>query len=175
VTVDPTVVPGLLLLALEFVALAAIGYVVARVALQQSDDLAALAQGLVIGPALWGLAVNFVMYFVPGRAGALVAWMAVSALGVTLAYRAPSRLIPSPRTFVSFALAALIIFWGALAVRQTLLIPDFQTHLGLAASIRAGGFPPVLPWNPGQPAPYHYGVDMLIGLLRLRSVPIWPS
>ncbi|MDE2869719.1 MAG: hypothetical protein OXN91_13860, partial [Chloroflexota bacterium] len=171
-TVDPTVVPGLLLLALEFVALAAIGYVVARVALQQSDDLAALAQGLVIGPALWGLAVNFVMYFVPGRAGALVAWMAVSALGVTLAYRAPSRLIPSPRTFVSFALAALIIFWGALAVRQTLLIPDFQTHLGLAASIRAGGFPPVLPWNPGQPAPYHYGVDMLIGLL---TPPIGPD
>lgn len=53
-TVDPTVVPGLLLFALELVALAAIGYVVARVALQQSDDLAALAQGLVIGPALGG-------------------------------------------------------------------------------------------------------------------------
>lgn len=105
------------------------------------------------------------MYLVPGRAGALVAWMAVSALGVVLAYRAPLRLTPSPRTFVGFVLAALIIFWGALAVRQTLLIPDFETHLGLAASIRAGGFPPVLPWNPGQPAPYHYGVDMLIGLL----------
>ena len=153
------------MLALELVALAAIGYVVARVALRQSDDLAALAQGLVIGLALWGLAVNSVMYLVPGRAGALVAWVAVCALGVALAYRAPSRLTPSARTLVGFAGAALIIFWGALAVRQTLLIPDFEAHLGLAASIRAGGFPPVLPWNPGQAAPYHYGVDMLIGLL----------
>ena len=164
-TVDPTVVPGLILLALELVALAAIGYVFARVALRQSDDLAALAQGLVIGLALWGLAVNFVMYLVPGRAGALLAWMALSALGAVLAYRAPSRLTLSPRTLAGFACAVGIIFWAALAVRQTLLIPDFETHLGLAASIRAGGFPPVLPWNPGQPAPYHYGVDMLIGLL----------
>ena len=164
-TVDPTVVPGLVLLSLELVALAAIGYVVARVALQQSDDLAALAQGLVIGLALWGLAVNFVMYLVPGRAGALIAWLAVLVLGVALAYRARSRLALSPRTLVGFAFAALIIFWGALAVRQTLLIPDYEAHLGLAASIQAGGFPPVLPWNPGQPAPYHYGVDLLIGLL----------
>ena len=164
-TVDPTVVPGLALFTLELLALAATGFVVARVALRQSDDLAALAQGLVIGLALWGLAVNFVMYLVPGRAGALVAWAAVSALGVSLAYRAPSRITPSPRTLVGFALAALFLFCGALAVRQTLLIPDFEAHLGLAASIRAGGFPPVLPWNPEQSAPYHYGVDMLIGLL----------
>ena len=35
-TVDPTVIPGLLLLALELLALAAVGYVVARVGLRQS-------------------------------------------------------------------------------------------------------------------------------------------
>ena len=57
---DPTVLPGLLLLTLELAALAAVGFVVARVALRQTDDRLALAQGLVIGPALWGLIVNFV-------------------------------------------------------------------------------------------------------------------
>ena len=53
-TVDPAVVPGLLLLALELLALSAVGYVVARVALRQADNRQALAQGLVIGPALLG-------------------------------------------------------------------------------------------------------------------------
>ena len=62
VTVDPTVIPGLLLLAAELLALAAVGYVVARVALRQTNDLLALAQGLVIGLALWGLIVNFLLH-----------------------------------------------------------------------------------------------------------------
>ena len=34
--------------------LAALGYLVARVALRQTDDRLALAQGLVIGPSIWG-------------------------------------------------------------------------------------------------------------------------
>ena len=164
-TVDPTVIPGLLLLALELLALAAVGYVVARVALRQSNDLLALAQGMVIGPALWGLTVNFVMYLSPGLAGALATWVVVLALAALLAWRSPAVLRLPLRTVAGFAVVALVLFWIALAVRQTLLIPDFEIHLGLAASIRAGGFPPALPWSPGQPAPYHYGVDMLIGLL----------
>ena len=57
--VDPAIVPGLLLLAAELAALAAVGYVVVRVALRQADARAALAQGLVVGPALWGLIVEF--------------------------------------------------------------------------------------------------------------------
>ena len=64
--VDPAVIPGLLLLAAELLALAAVGYVVARVALRQTDHRLALAQGLVIGPALWGLIVNFVLHLLPG-------------------------------------------------------------------------------------------------------------
>ena len=52
--VDPAVLPGLLLLAAELGVLAAVGFVVARVALRQTDERMALAQGLVIGPALWG-------------------------------------------------------------------------------------------------------------------------
>ena len=83
----------------------------------------------------------------------------------------------SPRRFV--------IFWVVLASRQTLSIPDANIHLGLASYFQAGGYPPTLPWNPGQPASYHFGVDMLIGLLappfgpdlafatELLSVYIW--
>ena len=87
-TVDPAVVPGLLLLALELLALAAVGYVAARVALRQSDDRLALAQGLVIGLALWGLIVNFAMHLLPGLAGALAGWITVFGLGAGLAWHA---------------------------------------------------------------------------------------
>ena len=48
-TLDPQVVAGFVLLVMEFLALAAIGYVVARVALRQKDDRLALAQGMAVG------------------------------------------------------------------------------------------------------------------------------
>ena len=39
--------------------------------------------------------------------------------------------------------------------------------------MQAGGaHPPKLPWNPGLPAPYHYGVNLLIGLL---APPVGPD
>ena len=37
-TVDPSAVPGLLFLLAELVALAAVGYVIVRVALRETDD-----------------------------------------------------------------------------------------------------------------------------------------
>ena len=171
-TVDPTVLPGLALLAAEFVALAVVGFVVARVALRQTDDRMALAQGLVIGPALWGLIVNFILHAVPGLAGAIVGWGVTLTLGTVLAWRASVPLRPQGRTLVGFAVAALALFGVALASRQLVGIADPPIHLGLAASIRAGGFPPELPWNPGMPAPYHYGGDLLSGLL---APPVGPD
>ena len=171
-TVDGAVVPGLLLLAAEFIALAAVGYVVARVALRQRDERVALAQGLVVGPAIWGLVVNLVMYALPGLAGVLAAWGITLALGAGLVWRAPGPVRPQLRTTAAFVVAALALFWIALACRQMLSLADWITHLGLAASIQAGGFPPVLSWNPGIPAPYHYGFDMLVGLL---APPVGPD
>ena len=91
-TADPLVVPGLLLLALEVAALAVVGFVVARVALGQGDEGMALAQGLVIGPALWGLIVSFVLHLLPGMAGAIAGWIIVVVLGAGLAWRAPQAL-----------------------------------------------------------------------------------
>ncbi len=164
-TVDPTVLPGLLLLVLELLTLAAIGFVIARVVLRQSDDRMALAQGMVIGPAAWGLLVNFILYLVPGLAGALVAWLIMLTLGVGLAWHARTRLQLPLRTLAGFAVTTLALLWVALAARQLLKIPDDHIHLGLSALIRAGNWPPVIPWNPWIPAPYHYGADMAIGLL----------
>ena len=171
-TVDPAVLPGLLLLAAELGVLAAVGFVVARVALRQTDDRMALAQGLVIGPALWGLIVNVVMHAVPGLAGAIVGWGITLALGAILAWRAPASLRLRGRTLAGFAIGVVALFWAALTSRQLLGIPDATIHMGLAASIRAGGFPPELPWNPGMPAPYHYGSDLLISLL---TPPVGPD
>ncbi len=170
-TVDAAVVPGLLILALELLTLAGVGYVVARVALRQTDARLALAQGLVIGPACWGLIVNFALHLLPGMAGAVAGWVAMLVLGAGLARQAPSRLPLHPRTVAGFAAAALALSWIALAGRQLLTIPDASIHLGLSASIRAGTHPPELPWNPGASVPYHYGVDLLIGLLTPPGGP----
>lgn len=171
-TVALAVLPGLLLLVAELTALAAVGYVVARTVLRQGDARVALAQGLVIGPALWGLIVSIAMHPLPGLAGLLAAWGITLALGVSLVWRAPQPIRPEIRTAAGFVAAVLGIFWVALACRQMLSLADWQLHLGLAASMQAGGFPPVLPWDPGMPAPYHYGFDMLVGLL---APPVGPD
>ncbi len=164
-TVDPTVIPGLLLLGVELLALAALGYVVARVALRQSDDLMALAQAMVIGPAIWGLTANFAMHLARGLAGALAAWAIVGALAAVLAWRSPTLLRLPVRAAVGFSAAALALFWVVLAGRQMLAIPDDINHLTLAAQFRAGGWPPAFAWNPGVSAAYHHGLDLIVGLL----------
>ena len=176
-TVDPAVIPGLLLLAAELTALASVGFVVVRVALRQTDDRMALAQGLVVGPALWGLIVNFVLYAVPGLAGAAVGWGVTLTLGAVLAWRAPDRIRPRPRVVAGIVVAALALFWVALASRQLLTIPDVATHMGLSASIRAGAFPPVRPSGiracltslPLRP------LTCSSGCSRRRSDPTWHS
>ena len=164
-TLDPTVIPGLLLLAAQLIALAAVGYIVVRVVLRQADDRVALAQGLVVGLALWGLLTNFVLYVVPGLAGAAVGWGATVCLGAVLAWRAPCPIRPRPRVAAGFAVVVLALTWAALASRQLLVIPDPPIHLGLAATIRAGGFPPELPWHSDTLVRYHHATDLLVGLL----------
>ncbi len=170
--VEPAVIPGLLLLAAQLATLAAVGYVVVRVALRQSDERAALAQGLVVGPAILGLIANFVLYAVPGLAGAAIAWGITLALGAVLVWRAPLPIRPRPRVAAVFALAVLALLWLTLASRQLLESPDPTLHLGLAAWIRAGGFPPEAPWNPGHLVRYHHGVDLMVGLL---TPPVGPD
>ena len=170
-TVDPSVVPGLLFLLAELVTLAGVGYVIVRAALRETDQRVALAQGLIVGPAIWGLVVNFVMYATPGMAGAVAGWIFVLGLAAVLVWRAPESIRPRLRVAAGFALIALTLFWIALASRQTLGIDDDAIRLGLPASIREGGFPPELPWNPGMTAPYHYGVNLLHGLLAPPSGP----
>ena len=107
-TIDGAVVPGLLFLLAEFAALTAVGYVIARVALRETDDRVALAQGLVVGPAIWGVFVNLVMYALPGMAGAIAGWIFVLALAAVLIWRAPAPIRPRGRTVAVFAAAALI-------------------------------------------------------------------
>ena len=170
-TVDPSVVPGLLFLLAELVALAAVGYVVVRTALRETDDRVALAQGLVVGPAIWGVVVNLVMYALPGLPGAVAGWIFVLGLAAVLIWRAPKPIRPRLPMAAGFALAALALFAVALASRQMLTIPNPYIRIGLSALIRAGGFPPEFPWNPGSPAPYHYGVNLLSGLLAPPSGP----
>ena len=170
-TVDPMVLPGLLLLLAELAVLAAVGYVVARVALRQTDEVMALAQGLVVGPALWGLAVSLVLHLAPGLAGALVGWGVTLSLGAVLAWRARRTVRPPPRVVAGFVVAILAILWVALASRQTMAAVDAYQTLGVGAAIRAGTFPPELSWNPGIPLRYHYGMSMMLGLLAPPDGP----
>ena len=128
-TVDPSVIPGLLFLLAELVALAAIGYVIVRVALRETDDRVALAQGLVVGLAIWGVVVNLVMYALPGLPGAVAGWIFVLALAAVLTWRAREPIRPRLRIAAGFALAALAVFWIALASRQT-WIPSYTGSPG---------------------------------------------
>ena len=171
-TFAPSALPGLLLLAAQMLVLAAVGYVFARGALHQRHALPALAQGLVIGPALWGLLANFILHLIPGLAGALTTWVVTLALAATLARLSATSLRVPARTLAGFSLAALVVFWVALASRQLLSIPDEDIHLAISATIRAGQFPPVLSWIPDQRLPYHYGADLLIALL---TPPVGPD
>ena len=171
-TFSPEVLPGLLIVALEMLALAAVGYVVARVALRQQYAPLALAQGLVIGPAIWGLVANFLFYLLPGPTGALGAWLVTLAFGAWLVWRTPNAWRMPPREVAGFAVAVLVISWVSLAARQLLNTPDPSLRLGLTASIQAGNWPPALPWNPWQPVPYHYGGNLLAALL---APPVGPD
>ena len=170
-TIDGAVVPGLLFLLAEFAALAGVGYVIVRAALRETDDRIALAQGLVVGPAIWGVVVNFTMYALPGLTGAVAGWIFMLALAAVLVWRAAKPVRPRLRVAAGFVIAALAVFAVALASRQTLGEPAPWVYIGLAASIREGGFPPEFPWNPGTPAPYHYGTLLLSGLLAPPSGP----
>ena len=158
---------------LELAALAAVGFVVARVGLRERHDLVALAQGMVIGPALWGLGVSFILYLIPGLAGAVVAWGLVLSLGGVLAWRGGTTVSISWRRLGGFAAVALALCWVTLAARQLMRIPDADLHLGLSAHIQAGGWPPATPWNPDVPVYYHHGVDLLVALLAPPIGPSW--
>lgn len=170
-TVDPFVLPGLALLAAELLALTAIGFVIARVALRQADDVLALAQGMVLGPTLFGLVTSFLLYLIPGMAGAAAGWTVTVATVVLLARRTPTALRIPSRALFGVVVAGLVLAWIALAGRQLLIIPDPSIHLGLAGAMRAGIHPPELPWNPGLSVPYHYGVDLLVALLMPPAGP----
>ena len=170
-TVDLAVFPGLLLLALELLVLGMVGYFIARTALGQDNHLLALAQGPAIGMAVWGLAANFILHAIPGRTGALVTWALLLALSSWIAWRRRTDLPVDRRTAAAFGLAALSVFAVALAARQTLIISDAYIRLGLAAPIQAGIWPPILPWSPWQPVSYHFGADMLVGLMAPPAGP----
>ena len=171
-TIDGAVVPGLLFLLAEFAALAGVGYVIVRVALRETDPRVALAQGLVVGPAIWGVVANLVMCALPGMAGAIAGWVFVLTLAAVLVWRCPEAIRLRLRVAAVFAVATLTLFCIALASRQMLGIPNDYIRVGLSATIRAGGFPPEFPWSPGAPAPYHYGVNLLVGLLT-PPTPTW--
>lgn len=50
---------------------------------------------------------------------------------------------------------------------------DFGLHLSLIRSFSLGNnFPPELPFFPGRPLPYHYGFDLIVGLLERAGIRI---
>ena len=175
-TVEPSVVPGLLFLAGELVALAAIGYVIVRVALRESDDRVALAQGLVVGPAIWGVVVNLVMYALPGLAGA------VPRAGYSCS-RWPPSWYGAPRNRFArgcaqrrgFALATVALFCGRARLPPDCwaIMDDAAIRLGLPASIRAGRVSTRVALEPGN-AQLHTTMAppmLLTGCWPRRGVP----
>ena len=178
-TIDGAVVPGLLFLLAELAALAGVGYVIVRAALRETDDRVALAQGLVVGPAIWGVVVNLVMYALPGMAGAVVGWIFVLALAAVLVWRTPKPIRPRLRMAARFRHRRLWRSSGSRspAARRCDNPGSVGLHLGMAASIREGGFPPEIPWNPWvRRPPYHYGSQPIAWATGAAvQAPIWRS
>ena len=162
---DVTILPGLLILSLELTLLMTSGYIIACISLRQSDSRLALAQGMLIGPALWVLIANYLLHVVPGLAGGYVSLATLVALAIILAWRNPSALRVSLHCLLGFMVAALTLFWLALTSRQLLNIPDEHIHIAIASTIHFGSHPPILAWNPSVDLAYHYGSDMMLGLL----------
>lgn len=150
--IDVTVLPGLLLLTAELLTLAAVGYVVARAALRQTNDALALAQGLVIGLALWGLTVNFLLHLFPGLAGALAGWIVLLAIGVSVAWPRRNNLRIPPRTLAGFILVALRSsgsLWQAASCslfRTKSPTPRWLPRSGPADGLRCGRGIQILTW-----------------------------
>lgn len=83
-----------------------------------------------------------------------------------------------------FGIFLIFAFWlmnksfGYNASDQTFRIArhelgDFGLHLSLIRSFSWGNnFPPELPFFPGRPLPYHYGFDLIVGLLERAGIRI---
>ena len=176
-SIDPSIVPGLVLLAAELLVLAAVGFVVVRVALGQTDDRLALAQGLAVGLALWGVIVNVVIYAIPGLAGALVAWVVTLAIGAGLAWRAPHAIRPQVRVVAGFAVVALALFLIVLAGRQLGAGRDPNIHYRSRRRHPRRRSPPAGtgPGIRGWPCRTTTGLTCWSGFSRQRWGPTRPS
>ena len=164
--VDVGLLPGLALFALQIAAIAIFGYVVVRGLLGQKPGPLAAAQGLIAGLAFWGLLVNAAFYVAPGAIGVVLAWSAAAMLTAVLIWKKRVEPGPTRSAVATFAAIFLPVFWIALSARQLLWVPDIGVHVPLTASMMAGNFPPAFPWNPNEPAYYHYGPDLIIGALE---------
>ncbi|MCY3800666.1 MAG: hypothetical protein OXG46_03725 [Chloroflexi bacterium] len=164
--VDVGLLPGLALFAVQVVAIAIFGYVIVRGLLGQQPGYLAAAQGLIAGLAFWGLLVNAAFYVAPGAIGVILAWSVAAMLTVVLIWKKRVEPRPTLSAAATFAAIFLPVFWIALSARQLLWVPDIGVHVPLTASMMAGNFPPAFPWNPNEPAFYHYGPDLIIGALE---------
>ena len=109
----------------------------ARRAARDGRPRIALAQGLVVGPAIWGVVVNLVMYALPGtrRSGRGLDIRAGAGRRPRMA-RPETDSPPAARWRRGSPSSALALFWLALASRQTLGEPAPWVYIGLAASNR---------------------------------------
>lgn len=128
------------------------------------------AAGLLVGPALFGSATAFAMYFAPGAAGVAVGWLVVLGLAAVVIrqqHLSLADVLPNWRHAALWLLAFVVV----LSARQQYWIPDAMVHTPLSASIVAGTFPPRLPWSPDVPAIYHFLPELVIGSLDLGFGP----
>ncbi len=164
--IEAGLLPGFSLLAVEIGAIAVLGYVVVRGLMGQAAGYLAAFQGLIVGLALWGVLMNAAFYVLPGVYGLILAWLVAAVLTATLIWKRRVEPRPTLSAAASFAAIFIAVFWISLSARQLLWVPDIGAHIPLTASMMAGNFPPTFPWNPNEPAFYHYGPDLIIGGLE---------
>jgi hypothetical protein len=164
--------PSALVGAALVVAVGAWAFVGHRVARALERELPAYGHGLSIG-----LAIVVGLTGLPPILGRAVGHVDVVALAAALsglvALAACTRLgPPPPRLSPPAPLAFWVALGGvvALVARVAWMYPMHDElalfgHKAMVEQLRNGVFPPFLTPYPEQPAPYHYGFDLLAGLL----------
>jgi hypothetical protein len=157
-------------------ALLATAYVAWRWAGHLASDLPPHGRG-----ALWGALVVSLPLVVVGLVGraagrldaGLGAWLLVSLAGAAWARRQslreprPLPAMPAPRGWAVLGATLLIAAVYAVLATKYQMHDEHAIfgHKSMVEQLRAGHYPPYFPPIPAQSARYHYGFDVLAGLL----------
>lgn len=136
----------------------------------------ALTLTAALGVSLLTFIASILYYIFPPTVAAFMSFSITLMIGGLTWWRSIDRVIRLPYNLPQLALGmgvTVLILFGFIANRLSVLFPDEPIHLSLSATIAAGNYPVKLPWAPDSPAAYHYAADLHVSLLTaITQLPV---